>query len=110
MEASSAPRRPQARQLRAFSATTQGPIGEKTPSAACLVWVLRTPLCFSGSFPYGRRPKNRASFRHPRGLRVTETSLVLFMVRRGIGLTCTGTGVLLVTCFPEVHVHGRLEL
>ena len=78
-------------------AATQGPIGGKKRSAGLgwllvlfwrspflvlpsswplralvLVWSGRCGLCFvfSGSFPYGRRPKNRASFRHPHDLRM----------------------------------------
>ena len=74
-------------------AATQGPIGGKRLllgwagswcfsgallfsscplCALVLVWSGRCGLrfVFSGSFPYGRRPKNRASFRHPHDLRM----------------------------------------
>ena len=49
----------------------------------------------------------------PLGLAVTiftDTSLVLFVVRRGFGATCMDMGVLLVARSPEVHVHGLFEV
>ena len=118
-------------------ATTQGPIGEKRlllrwagswcfsgapPFSSCLPPGLCVRLCLSGLgvegpalfsgffFVTGADPRTELLSGIPIVYVLRTQVLFFFVVQRGIGPTCTGTGVLLVTCFPELHVHGRLEL